>query len=186
LHAARGGIVATNTIIGTSALALLVSVLPAVEGCGAIFLGKTQQITLRTTPPGAVASLTGEQTTTPGSVTIRRNQPRGWAVLRAEHPGYRPACQLVGGQRKVGFIVMDCFLLAMPLLVDASTVGLASMRTYPDEVHLTLHPLAEGEPPKSLPSDEEVLEAWRMGRVNLCNPNAGRRPPASVDDGPRN
>jgi hypothetical protein len=151
--------VTTNTIIRASALGLLVSSLLAVEGCGAIFLGKTQQIALRTTPPGAIASLTGEQTTTPGSVTIRRNQPRGWAVLRAEHPGYRPACQLVGGQRKVGFIVMDCFFLAVPLLIDVSTVGLASIRTYPDEVHLTLHPLADGEQPRPLPTDEEVLEA---------------------------
>lgn len=72
---------------------------------------------------------------------------------------------------------MDCFLLAIPLLVDASTVGVASMRTYPDEVHVTLHPLAEGEQPKPLPSDEEVLEAWGM-KVNLCNPYAGRGVPA--------
>jgi hypothetical protein len=117
----RGGEVVTAAIIRMSALALLVSPLPVIEGCGVIFLGKKQQFAVRTTP-GAVASLAGEQTTTPGAVTIRRNQPRGWAVLRAEQPGYRPACQLVGGQRKVGFIVMDAiFLLAVA--PDAASLG---------------------------------------------------------------
>ena len=167
-----------GTIIRTAALSLLTCVVLLVEGCGLIFLGKTQQITLRTTPPGAVASLAGEQTTTPGSVTVRRNQPGGWAVFRAEQPGYRSACQLVGGQRKVGFIMLDGFLL-VPLLIDASTVGLESMRTYPDEVHLMLHPLVDGEQPKVLPSDEEVREAWLTGKVNLCDPNAGRRAPGA-------
>ncbi len=171
----------SSTIIRTAALSLLMCVVPLIEGCGLIFLGKTQQITLQTTPPGASASLVGEQTTTPGNVTIQRDQPRDWAVFRAEQPGYRSACQLVGGKPKVGFIIMDGFLL-VPLLIDASTVGLASMRTYPDEVHLTLQPLADGEQPKTLPSDQEVLEAWLTGKVNLCNPNAGRR--AQAAEGP--
>ncbi len=152
----------SSTISRTIALSLLACVVPLTGGCGAIFLGKTQQISLRTTPPGAVASLAGEQTRTPGSVTVRRNQPGGWTVFRAEQPGYRSACQLVDGQRKVGFIMLDGFLL-VPLLMDASTVGLESMRTYSDEVHLTLHPLADGEQLQVLPSDEEVREAWLMG-----------------------
>ena len=65
---------AAKTIIGRSALALLVSVLPIVEGCGTIFLRETQQISLRTIPSGAVAALAGERTTTTGSVSIARDQ----------------------------------------------------------------------------------------------------------------
>lgn len=43
--------------ITRTTMLLLLAVLPVIEGCGAIFLGKTQQIAVRTTPPGAVASL---------------------------------------------------------------------------------------------------------------------------------
>jgi hypothetical protein len=155
-----------------SAVPLLLSIVPLVNGCGLMFLGKTQEVTLRTTPPEAVASLAGEQTTTPGKVTIRRNQRRGWAVFRAERTGYQPACRLVGGRRTIRLIILDALPLAIPLAIDASTVGLRSMRRYPSTVHLTLHPLENGERPKSLPSNEEVLDAWLLGRVNLCNSHA--------------
>jgi hypothetical protein len=172
-----------TTIVRFAVLFLLISITPSFCGCGLIFLGKTQEIRLRTTPPDAVASLAGELTTTPGTVTIRRNQRRGWAVLRAERIGYQSACRLVPGRRAIDLMILDGLPLGVPLAIDALAVGLRSMRRYPRAIHLTLTPLENGEPSRTLPSNEEVLDAWLMGGVNLCNPYAGRRAPTSYDDG---
>ena len=67
----------------TSLIALLVNAL----GCATIVQGRSQDIPLASTPPGAMVKIDGVQTTTPGKVTLRRDQSYN-AVF--EKQGYPP------------------------------------------------------------------------------------------------
>jgi hypothetical protein len=158
------------------ARALLLAAVPLWSGCGTVFYGRTQTILVDTSPAGANASLAGHETTAPGTVTIERNQPGGWAVLRATSPGYQPACAVVRGPLRVGFVVLDCLFLGLPMLVDVIGVGsVNALREYPNSVRLSLHPLEPDETPRPLPSDAEVINMRRRTWVDLCDPRDLRR-----------
>lgn len=142
------------------------------SGCGTVFYGRTQKIALNSSPTGAVASLANVETTTPGEVRLARNQPGGWAILRAASPGYQPACMAVPGRFHAAFLVMDGLFLALPLLVDLIGMGsINALRRYPEAVSLTLHPLEPDQAPQPLPSDAEIIHFRRLTWVDLCQPN---------------
>ena len=167
---------ATAAVGRIAAWAAIVATANIASGCGTVFYGRTQDITLKTSPPGALASLGGTETTTPGTVTMRRNQPHGWAVVRATRPGFQPACTVIGGRFRVAFLVLDGLFLGLPMLVDLIGMGsINALRKYPDEVNLTLRPLDLGETAQPLPSDEEVINMRRRSWVDLCRPNDFRR-----------
>lgn len=146
-------------------------------GCASLILGRTQVIEVWTTPDGATAALAGVEFVAPAEVRIRRSQVKGWVVLRAEAEGYRPACRLIAGRRTVGLMILDAMPLAVPLIADGILIGFDSMRSYPSAVHIKLRRLEPGEQVEPLPSDEEILDAWRMGKINLCLPNPNRGMP---------
>ncbi len=136
-------------------------------GCGLVFNGRNQWVTVKTTPPGATVSAAGQTTTSPGRIRLHR--PDKWAVIRAEQTGYDPACRIVhasmGSGRTVLFILLDAPIYAFAYPLD---FPLNTLREYPDTVDITLHPSAK---PTALPADDEVLDAWKNGEVNLCNPH---------------
>ena len=158
-----------------ASVAACVALVATGGGCGTVFYGRTQTIALRSSPSGARASLGDRQTTTPDEVKLLRNQPGGWAVFRAEAPGYEPACMVVRGRYRTAFLVMDGLFLGLPMLVDLVGMGsLNALRRYPDTVSLTLRPLEPEEKPQPLPSDREVIHFRRLTWVDLCQPNGLR------------
>jgi hypothetical protein len=139
------------------------------SGCGLVFNGRTQLVTVRTNPPGAVVSVDGWDTVSPGTVTLSRK--RSWVVARAALDGYQPACQVIGAPRNKVFIVLDSIPLAIPLLIDMQT---GTLREFPEDVRFTLEPVDPGQNPRRLPPDDQILDAWTKAfwrRTNLCNPN---------------
>jgi hypothetical protein len=163
------------------AAVLLLATTSVWSGCGTVFYGRTQTILVDAAPVGATASLAGQEVTAPGSVTIQRSQPGGWAVLRATAPGYQPACAVVRGTLRVGFVVLDCLFLGLPMLVDIIGVGSPNaLREYPNSVRLALHPLAPDEIAQPLPSDAEVINLRRRTWVDLCDPRDLRRVSAAA------
>ncbi|MBI4517742.1 MAG: hypothetical protein HY699_18205 [Deltaproteobacteria bacterium] len=141
-------------------------------GCGTVYLGRTQTVTLTTSPASAVVSLANLGMTTPGEVRLPRNQPGGWVVFRASAPGYQPACMLVGGRLKAAYIVLDGLFMGLPMLVDFIGMGsLNALRQYPERVALKLRPLEPGETPQPLPSDAEAIRFRRLTWVDLCQPD---------------
>jgi hypothetical protein len=151
-----------RTLLVWVMLSILSSTL--LPGCGLVFQGRTQDVTLRTTPPGATAALGGNETVTPGSVTMMRDQ--GWVVARASMPGYQSVCRLVPAPRNRLLVVPDCF----PPVWLAVDLFAHTLRKFPNEVSLTLQPLEPGAKPTVLPPDDAILDAWFHGKLNLCNP----------------
>lgn len=138
-----------------------------ITGCGLIFNGRTQRVVIRSVPEGATASFAGHEVITPGAVIVNRKLL--WAVMRAAKDGHQPACQVVEASRNRAYIALDAIPLAIPLLIDLAA---GTLREFPDEVYLTLEPLAPGAPLRALPPDQSILDAWVRSRrrVNLCNP----------------
>ena len=57
-------------------------------GCGAMFKGTSQEITVKSNPPGATVTITptGQTLTTPGSITLAKKNEY---TLKFEMPGYK-------------------------------------------------------------------------------------------------
>jgi len=149
-----------DTIIRASALALLVSVLPVIEDAGNL-PGQRQQIAVRTTPPGAMASLAGGTHDTPGAVPfVEISREDGCSAAR-NNPAYRPACQLVGGQRRLASLSWTPLPARRPLLI-----ALAPLVLHPCEPTRTRYTsryiLCRGGQPKPVPQTKKCLRrgAW--------------------------
>ncbi len=52
----------------------LVVTLGSTSGCATIIHGRSQEVALASTPPGAIVKIDRVQTTTPGTITLRRKQ----------------------------------------------------------------------------------------------------------------
>lgn len=131
------------------------------SGCGFVFQGTHQAVTLTSQPPGAQATFAGERVTTPGQVRIQRQE---WAVVRAEKDGYEPACRMVGAPRNILLSLLDTLALGLGWVVDKPTDAL---RRFPSDIDLVLHPLPEGSAAARLPTDWEIFHARRRGD-DLC------------------
>jgi len=150
--------------------ALLIVLLFMAGGCGLLFQGMHQDVTLQTEPAGASASFAGQPVTTPGEVRVRRRP--AWAIARASKEGYHPACRLMTARNNKLILVLDAIPYALPLALDAA---LGTLRAYPETVTLTLHPVEAGESPYVLPPDEDLLDAWFREKRDLCNTYAVKR-----------
>jgi hypothetical protein len=152
------GVRAKQPIVLTLTICLMSS------GCGLIVQGRSQAVHIQTTPEGATASLTGATLVTPGTLTIDRKSE--WRVLRAEKPGYHPACQIVPCSVPVLLAFLDIIPgLGVSLVVDRLAGGL---RQCPDALYLHLAPVAPGTEPVTLPSDSAVLDEWTEHRIDAC------------------
>lgn len=155
---------------GGSALCLMIctTLLP---GCGLILLGTTQPIRVDSAPTQALATFDGQQMTTPADAVVRRRD--AVLVLRASKSGYQPTCMIVEGRMNHLATTVDSIPAAIPLLIDAIA---GSLREYPPYVQITLRSSLPFQEPTVLPSDEEVVHAWRTEHRDLCRERALYRP----------
>lgn len=134
------------------------------NGCGLVFQGTNQTIPLLTEPPGATIHF-GENVarTSPDTVTIPR---RGEAcrVFRASKEGYRPACQLVDCAPPRWIKTLDSIPAALPLAIDAAFGTMQNCDVGP----LKLEKLEPGAVDYSLPSDADIIEVYRLTRIDWC------------------
>src|SRR5436190_10182300 len=84
----------------------------AQSGCGAIFLGSTQLVTVHAIPPSATVRVlqTGLASQTPALVPLSRD---GSYVLVVEAPGYRPVSVPLYRSLHIGVVVADIFLTGL-------------------------------------------------------------------------
>ena len=103
--------------------ALSVSLLPALTGCGTIFGGTTEIVSLQTTPPGVSVTTVPEtgSYTTPASVALERKNNYALTFM-AE--GYEPAQFQIRREMRTGILVADILLTGLiGVVVDAVTGG---------------------------------------------------------------
>lgn len=102
---------------------LLVPLLIATTGCGAIFNGTRQNIQVTSAPDGARIStqpLTGEFTT-PASLSLERKNNY---TLTFEREGYRPAVFQIQRHMQGGILLLDIlFTGLLGVVIDAATGG---------------------------------------------------------------
>ncbi len=148
--------------VRVAALALLAA---ASSGCGLVFQGFHQDVSVIVDGGPAVVTLSGEQATSPATFTVRRRST--WRVARAEAPGKAPACQLVQCRMRPALKALDMVALFIPFAVDAS---LKTLGHCPNTVHLKLEDMPEDVPMYSLQGDRRILEAFRQSRrtINMC------------------
>ena len=121
-------------------------------GCGLLLNGTTQRIDIDTTPPRAQVSFNGVTGIAPANLTVRR---RGWGVFKATKEGYQPACKVLPSSKNSLLVLLDSIPAAIPLAIDLIT---GAIHTFPDSIRCALPPVPEGATPRTLPSDEELLE----------------------------
>jgi len=92
----------------------------ASSGCGAIFLGSTQLVTVHTNPPSATVRVlqTGYAAETPALVPLARD---GNFVLVVEAPGYRTVHVPLHKSIHLGVLLGDILTFPIGLIVDAVT-----------------------------------------------------------------
>lgn len=139
------------------------ALLAATSGCGLVFQGVSQNVQLTSAPSESYVSFSGSEAVTPSTVRVSRR--RGWRVIRGEHRGYIPACELVPCRLNPTVVTLDAIPLAIPLAVDAI---FGALRTCPNEVSIDLEPEIPGYRFPPLPTDQEVLRAHAGQEGNLC------------------
>lgn len=103
------------TVIIFTALFLLV-------GCGAIFTGTKQEISINSNPPGAKVTIkpTGQTGITPFTVSLeKKNQ----YTLLFEMEGYKPKEAFIDRNMRAGILILDILNGLVGVVVDAATGG---------------------------------------------------------------
>ena len=144
----------------TSPMILLVAL--AVPGCASIVTGTKQTVDFQTHPPGARATVNGQQFTTPGSLTLKRKKTYDVVF---EKPGYVTTSRHIGHHTNGWFwgniiiggmigVCIDAGTGAMysldPKLVSVRLVeDIASGAAAPPEETMSLPPEGESAVPKN-------------------------------------
>jgi hypothetical protein len=137
-------------------------------GCGLVFQGINQTVRIRTDPSGAKGSFAGAPfDSSPVELTVRRKKSD--AVVRASKDGYHPTCVVVKQGSARALVLFDSIPVPLGLLFDAIIGTLPGK--YPENISLTLTPVAKGGEPIQLPSDAELLAAHERHFV-VCQPPA--------------
>lgn len=134
-----------------AALLLLACFTPASSGCGSIFLGSTQVLTVHSNPASATVRIlqTGFAAETPALVPIARDSHY---VLVVEAAGYRPVSVPLYKSLHMGVLLADIFLTGLiGVIVDAIT-GHWYVH-HPRMIYVNLEPLrgAASAPPRGAP-----------------------------------
>lgn len=146
-------------------LGLVLLVLP-LGACGTVLHGPTQAVQIVSSPPGATIEVDGRHATTPATIEVTR---KPHTVIRASAPGYYDTCKVVEAPIRRGFMATDIIFLAIPLLVDVAA-GMDQLRALPPSVDVLMIPATASEENVTLPSDSEIIEAYRR-RTDLCAPS---------------
>ena len=136
------------------------------SGCGLVFQGTTQTVHIRTDPPGASGSFAGVPFhQSPAEITVRRKKSD--AVVRASKDGYQPTCLVVSQGSARALMFFDSIPFPLGMAFDAIFGTLPGK--YPENISLSLAPLAKGDQPSELPPDADLLEAHARDFL-VCQP----------------
>ena len=121
-----------------AALLPTVILMLALNGCGTIFGGLSQDVKLSSDPSNAqvIDSGTGMKYSTPATVSLQRSSSHS---LEFSKEGYKT--EVVPLRREARFLwwFLDAFSLGVGNLIDAATGGLFDI--IPDKVHVALDPV---------------------------------------------
>lgn len=119
-----------------AAFTTLLSVLVSATGCATIINGRSQDVSFASSPPGAMVKLdNGVQTTTPGKITLKRNQDYNAVVSKEGFPERKVQVEskpswwllgnlLIGGL--IGFVIDLAAGGGFKLVPDSIDIDLAS------------------------------------------------------------
>ena len=121
-----------------SALLPAVIIMSALNGCGTVFGGLSQDVKLSSDPSNAqvLDSGTGLKYNTPVTVSLKKGRSHS---LEFSKEGYKK--EVVPLRREARFLwwFLDAFSLGIGNLIDAATGGLFDI--IPDKVHVALDPV---------------------------------------------
>lgn len=105
----------------------------AVSGCATIINGRSQDVALASTPPGADVKVDGAQTTTPGRVTLKRDQDYKAVFTKEGFPD-----QSVKLEKKPSWWILGNVLIGglVGLVIDFVTGG--AYKLVPDSVDVDM------------------------------------------------
>jgi len=127
----------------------------ALSGCGAMFKGTSQMISLNSDPPRATAIVKSSkgvetQVTTPTSITVKKS---GTYSIDFRKEGYVPTTVVLNRHLNGGMLTCDILWLfvtwiPVAIVVDAVTGGWYEFT--PETINVALEPekVQEGQPPK--------------------------------------
>jgi hypothetical protein len=117
---------------------LAVIMMFALNGCGTVFGGLSQDVKLSSDPPNAqvIDTGTGLRYSTPVTVSLKKSSSHS---LEFSKDGYKT--EVVPLRREARFLwwFLDAFSLGLGNLIDAATGGLFDIQ--PDQVHIALDPV---------------------------------------------
>ena len=114
----------------------------ALNGCGTVFGGVSQDVKLSSDPSNAqvLDSATGLKYSTPATVSLKKSSSHS---LEFSKEGYKT--EVVPLRRDARFLwwFLDAFSLGLGNLIDAATGGLFDIK--PDQVHVALDPIKNSQ-----------------------------------------
>lgn len=152
------------------------------QGCATIINGTSQEVTVRTDPPGAVATIDGGRLskTTPCGFDLSRGEAHQVEVAM---PGYKTTRVLV--ESKFGGAIFGNLLLGGIIGAVVDSASSASCYLDPDEIHIVMEagagvaewrlPTEAPPPPPPAPSAQATPAGDAPTRTATANrPRAGR------------
>lgn len=103
------------------------------SGCATIVHGRSQDVALASTPPGATVKIDGVQTTTPGKVTLRRDQDYNATFEKEGYSTRQVKIEKEGSWWLLGNIIFGGII---GLIIDLAAGGAYDLE--PDSVDIDL------------------------------------------------
>lgn len=125
----------TRHVRKATAFVLTLSTLLVLPGCGVIFGGAHQSISLESTPDHSSVEFkkSGRTVVTPSEVSLER---KGNYVLTFQKDGYRPHQAEITRHLRAGILVLDIVVGLVGVIVDAATGAWYTLK--PERLDITL------------------------------------------------
>jgi len=102
-------------------LAVLAFTLAIGPGCGMVFWGTSNNVTIRSLPEGAKVTVDGSEYATPVVLKLKKSDDH---LIKFEKAGYEPKTVLLGRHLNVSALVLDiCLTCILGVVVDFVTGG---------------------------------------------------------------
>lgn len=130
-------------------LTLIASVLLAVNttGCATIINGRTQELAVASTPPGATVKTGAVETTTPGNLTLRRNEDHALVFTKDSFPERQVKVESTTSWWLLGNVLFGIIGGIIGLVVDGASGG--GSKLSPGSVDMNMETgFVNGAPPE--------------------------------------
>jgi len=111
----------------------MVMTLGSASGCATIIHGRSQDVALASTPAGATVKVDGVQTTTPGTITLKRKEDHDAVFTREGFPDRQVKIESKGSWWMLGNLLFGGII---GLIVDLATGG--GYKLVPESIDLDL------------------------------------------------